>query len=229
MLLMTGIERSTRRVLKAATAESATPTELPATFKHIAINAENNPAILTDPRFVPATQRIVTAVATLGPQVLTINFPKPEDEDLVFRRVMEMNLSMTRPRDGVPSLFLGDADGLTVILKFGSDGRGEIVRAARRAIDNAETDMDQEIFSKYRDIPGIPDVDIAYYTGETDPTLIQFRNTDIWGEAYAEVSASQDPFLEQTEAHIDNLARDFVSRDRRFGGLSTSSNGADSE
>ncbi|TMV08763.1 isoprenyl transferase [Ruegeria sediminis] len=106
---------------------------------------------------------------------------------------------------------------LTVALNYG--GRDEVARATKRlALDVAEgklkpEDVDEETLPRYLDTCVLPDPDLVIRTsGEA-----RISNFLLWQSAYAEYEFIDTLWPDFTAAELEQLCRNFGTRDRRFG------------
>jgi undecaprenyl diphosphate synthase len=103
-------------------------------------------------------------------------------------------------------------------------GRAEIVEAtkalARRvASGNLRPDeIDEKSVESHLETNGMPDPDLLIRTaGE-----MRLSNFLLWQMSYAEFWVTSDLWPDFTENHLDQALAAFQSRERRFGGLSSS-------
>jgi undecaprenyl diphosphate synthase len=104
--------------------------------------------------------------------------------------------------------------GMTLTLALSYDGRGEIVRAARRAAAAAGGDgfgaaeLESELWTA-----GLPELDLLVRTsGER-----RISNFLLWQCAYAELVFSDVPWPDFRELQLLGAVHDFQTRERRFG------------
>ncbi len=110
---------------------------------------------------------------------------------------------------------------LTLVIAFNYGGRDEIVRAARKlaaAVASGEIDSDAitaERFAGALDTADIPDPELVIRTsGE-----LRLSNFLLWQAAYAELVFLPCYWPDFSREHLADALRDFVGRERRFGGL----------
>lgn len=134
-------------------------------------------------------------------------------------------------RDGIPDNVLTEIDktiemssgnrGTRLCLAINYGGRGEMVDAVRRIVNDAGTgkvsadDVDETLISNYLYTSGMPDPDLLVRTaGE-----MRVSNFLLWQISYAELWVTQKCWPEFREGDLRQAIHDFASRDRRFGGL----------
>lgn len=106
---------------------------------------------------------------------------------------------------------------LTLALSYG--GRGEIVQAVHRIVQDAQTQqidpeqLTEELFSKYLFAPDIPDPDLIVRTsGES-----RLSNFLLWQSAYAELIFVETLWPDFNEDHFNDILNIYIRRERRFG------------
>lgn len=106
---------------------------------------------------------------------------------------------------------------LTLALSYG--GRGEILQAVKRIIDDVQDhkitseQVTEENFSQYLFAPDIPDPDLIVRTsGE-----YRLSNFLLWQSAYAELIFVETLWPDFNEDHFNHLLDVYVRRERRFG------------
>jgi len=108
-------------------------------------------------------------------------------------------------------------------------GRAEIADAAAAlAADVAAGKLradriDEKVFARYLDEPGIPDVDLFIRSSGEQRT----SNFLIWQSAYAEFVFLDTLFPDFDRRHLWHACEIFASRDRRYGGAEPSPAGPD--
>ncbi|MCB1198015.1 MAG: isoprenyl transferase [Bdellovibrionota bacterium] len=107
--------------------------------------------------------------------------------------------------------------GLTLVLALSYSGRNEITRAIQ-AICKAHKnpmDIDENCISSYLDTKNMPDPDLIIRTSG------EFRTSNflLWQSAYSEYYVTQTFWPDFTTTEFDTAIEDFISRDRRFGGV----------
>jgi undecaprenyl diphosphate synthase len=111
-------------------------------------------------------------------------------------------------------------DRLTVILAINYGGRNEIIRAVKKIIasentSGMDTDVTEDTFSSWMDVPELPDMDILIRTGGEK----RISNFLLWHAAYAELFFTDTLWPDYSEKDFLQTIADFSARDRRFGGL----------
>ncbi|MBQ3573199.1 MAG: isoprenyl transferase [Clostridia bacterium] len=110
---------------------------------------------------------------------------------------------------------------ITINLALNYGGRDEIVRAVRHIGEDIKSgnlscdDIDEELFGKYLDTNGMPEVDLIIRpSGE-----LRLSNFLLWQAAYAEFWFSDICWPDFTPADMDAAIIDYQKRNRRFGGV----------
>ncbi len=149
--------------------------------------------------------------------------------------IMEQNMtvSVIGRRDGIPDRVLAEIDktidltskntGTRLCLAINYGGRGEMVDAIRRISADAASgkisndEIDEQCVGRYLYTSGMPDPDLLIRTaGE-----LRVSNFLLWQISYSEIWVTDKCWPEFRETDLHDSIRDFVSRDRRFGGLNT--------
>ena len=111
-------------------------------------------------------------------------------------------------------------DGLHFQIAINYGGRDEIVRAARklvedyRANDKDVASIDESLFAGYLDTAGIPDPDLMIRTsGE-----LRLSNYLLWQLAYAEFYGTDCLWPDFDQKELEKAIVAYNSRERRFGG-----------
>jgi len=113
-------------------------------------------------------------------------------------------------------------DGLTVAIAFNYGARAEILRAARRiALGVMEGTIkppaiDEALFARHLDTAGIPDPDLLIRTSGEQ----RLSNFLLWQLAYAEFVFIDSHWPDFDKATLEAAVRQYMTRERRFGGLS---------
>ncbi len=133
----------------------------------------------------------------------------PED----IRALVEQAESVTR-----------DNTHMTVVIALSYGGRQDIVDAARRlaadVVAGVRTldSLDEDSFASVLSTHGIPDPDLMIRTsGET-----RISNFLLWQLAYSELYFTDVHWPDFTAQHLRDAVEDYASRQRRFGGVATS-------
>jgi undecaprenyl diphosphate synthase len=115
-----------------------------------------------------------------------------------------------------------DNTGLTLSLAFDYGAHSEIVRAARRVVQDGVSadDLSETLFSRYLQTAGVPDVDLLVRCGGE----VRLSNFLMWQSAYAELHFTDTLWPEFGEAEIDAALAEFARRNRRLGGQSRGGN-----
>jgi len=105
--------------------------------------------------------------------------------------------------------------GLTLNLAFNYTGRSDIVDAVQRLLDSPRpVGLDEEVFSRYLDTDGMPDVDLVIRTaGE-----VRLSNFLLWQTAYSEFYFTPVLWPDFTVEELEKALKEYTNRQRRFGG-----------
>lgn len=104
----------------------------------------------------------------------------------------------------------------TLIVALSYGGRDEIVRAARKAIEEGvpPEDLTEERFASFMDAPDVPDPDLIIRTsGE-----VRTSNFLLWESAYSEYYFTPVLWPDFDKAEFDKALESFSGRERRMGG-----------
>jgi len=108
---------------------------------------------------------------------------------------------------------------LNLCLSYG--GRAEIVDAARKLVGTvqegtfAATDLDEQTFRRFLYDPELPDPELLIRTsGE-----MRISNFLLWQIAYTEIVVLDTLWPDFKEKHLIGAIREYLGRERRFGGL----------
>lgn len=104
--------------------------------------------------------------------------------------------------------------GTTCVLAINYGGRDEIARAANKAFESGQK-IDEADFSKYMDLPELPDVDLLIRTGGEK----RLSNFLLWHAAYAEFIFSDTLWPDYSVEEFKKDVLEFENRNRRFGGI----------
>ena len=109
---------------------------------------------------------------------------------------------------------LAAAGAETVEMRSVSDGRDEILHAARECVDAGEA-LTEENFAKHLYSAGVPDPELIIRpSGE-----IRLSNFLLWQCAYSELYFCDTLWPDFDERTLDAAIIDYQKRDRRFGGV----------
>jgi len=114
---------------------------------------------------------------------------------------------------------------MTLNLALNYSGRGEILRACKRLIEQgvAAKDVTEERFSQELFTAGQPDPDLVVRTsGE-----VRISNYLLWQSAYAEYYFTDVPWPDFDDAQLDLALKAYASRQRRFGLTGAQAEGGD--
>ena len=122
--------------------------------------------------------------------------------------------------DGTIAKLAGNT-GMILNLCLSYSGRAEIVDAARRIAGAVRegslpaSDLDEEMFRRYLYDPELPDPDLLIRTsGE-----MRISNFFLWQLAYTEIVVIDTLWPDFREEHFIGAIREYLGRERRFGGL----------
>jgi undecaprenyl diphosphate synthase len=197
--------------------------------QHVAIIMDGNgrwavrhglPRIEGHRRGVEAVRRAVRSAAEVGVRYLTIysfsaeNWRRPAQEEGLAADItglLNEAEELTRANTG-----------LNLVVAFNYGGRQEIVRAVRaiaRQVKDGRLDPDDiamETIAGALDTQGIPDPDLVIRTSGEQ----RVSNFLPWQTAYSEFVFLPDFWPDFDDAAFKGAIGQYVSRDRRFGGLS---------
>ena len=115
--------------------------------------------------------------------------------------------------------YTGKCKGMILNLALSYGGRGDILNALRKIIDDCEygrikpEGINEEVFSHYLYTAGIPDPDLLIRTsGE-----YRISNFLLWQMAYTEIYITDTLWPDFKEKDLLKAIIDFQSRERRFG------------
>ena len=139
-------------------------------------------------------------------QIIGRRDPIPED----VQREMDRSIELT-----------SDQSGLCLCLAINYGARAEIVDAVKAIASKvaedglAVSDIDEALISRHLYTAGMSDPDLLIRTaGE-----MRISNYLLWQISYAELWVTQKCWPEFAESDLHQAIRDFVARDRRYGGL----------
>jgi undecaprenyl diphosphate synthase len=192
-------------------------------------------------------RRVLEACGEYGIKIVTIyafsteNWQRPPDEVKglmgILERVMEKEVENLH-REGVRLRHVGeleglsdklrravldameltkDNEGLTLNVAFNYGGRAEIVRGARKLLED-DVDphtVDEELFGRYLYTAGLPDPDLIIRTGGE----MRLSNFLIWQSAYAEYYSTPTYWPDFDTEELAKALLAYAQRDRRFGRL----------
>lgn len=193
-----------------------------------------------------AVRRTVEAAIDLGIRSLALyafsteNWARPPDEVEALMVIFAETIDRELPelaREGVRTRFVGRRDRapadlrgkmeeleattaandrLQLWIAFDYGGRGEIVEAARRLLEEgaAPEEVDEELFRSRLHAPEMPDPDLLIRTsGE-----LRVSNFLLWQLAYAELVFVETLWPDFGEEELRSALEDYARRRRRFGG-----------
>ena len=201
------------------------------------------PRIMGHYRGAEVAEEITKACIDLGVRYLTLfafsteNWKRPKEEVNLLFDLLRNYLTSKREdlnRLGVRLRFIGRRDRIdpdlrdlmtdleqetskndriTVILAVDYGGRDDIVRAVNRALREGLLDLDEETFSKFLDLAGVPDPDLLIRTaGER-----RVSNFLLWNLAYTELYFTDVCWPDFTKEELLRAIEDFSRRKRKFG------------
>jgi undecaprenyl diphosphate synthase len=192
-------------------------------------------------------RRVLEACGEYGIKIVTIyafsteNWQRPRDEVKglmgILERVLEKEVENLH-REGVRLRHVGeleglsdklrrlvldaieltkDNEGLTLNVAFNYGGRAEIVRGARKLLEDGvdPRSVDEELFGRYLYTAGLPDPDLIIRTGGE----MRLSNFLIWQSAYAEYYSTPTYWPDFDAEELAKALQAYAQRDRRFGRL----------
>ncbi|HHX57174.1 MAG TPA: isoprenyl transferase [Clostridiales bacterium] len=174
----------------------------------------------------------------------TENWKRPKDEVEAIINLFRKYIDDVREHidDNVKVVFLGDKSvfddelrrkmiklendskdftAMTLLIAVNYGGRDEIVRAVKKIAEQAKgnqldvSTIDDELFSRYLDTRGVPDVDLLIRpSGE-----MRLSNFLVWQCAYAEFYFTNVLWPDFSPKELDKAILDYSKRGRRFGGV----------
>lgn len=123
---------------------------------------------------------------------------------------------------GIDNLVEGTKDntGMTFVIAINYGGRDEIVRAARKLVQDYTAShedaasIDESVFASYLDTAGMPDPDLMIRTsGE-----LRLSNYLLWQLAYSEIYITDCLWPDFNKEELEKAVAAYNSRERRFGG-----------
>ncbi len=113
-----------------------------------------------------------------------------------------------------------DNTGLNFVVAINYGGRDEIVRAARKLVEDYRVSgedaghIDESVFASYLDTAGMPDPDLMIRTsGE-----LRLSNYLLWQLAYAELYVTDCLWPDFNQEELEKAIAAYNKRERRFGG-----------
>ncbi len=112
-----------------------------------------------------------------------------------------------------------DNDAILVQVAFSYGGRDEIVRAARRLVEEGAAgrlspgEIDENAFAMRLDTAGVPDPDLMIRTGGD----MRISNFLLWQAAYAEFFFIERLWPDFTKSDLEAALIEFNRRERRYG------------
>ena len=174
----------------------------------------------------------------------TENWRRPKDEVDAIIDLFRKYIDDVREHidDNVKVIFLGDKSvfddelrrkmtklendskdftAMTLLIAVNYGGRDEIIRAVKNIAGQTKknqldiSSIDEELFSRYLDTNGVPDVDLLIRpSGE-----MRLSNFLIWQCAYAEFYYTDVLWPDFSPKELDKAILDYSKRGRRFGGV----------
>jgi len=123
---------------------------------------------------------------------------------------------------GIHDLVEGTRDntGMTFVIAINYGGRDEIVRAARKLVedyrqsDKGVEEINEQVFASCLDTAGMPDPDLMIRTsGE-----LRLSNYLLWQLAYAELYVTECLWPDFNQEELEKAIIAYNRRERRFGG-----------
>jgi undecaprenyl diphosphate synthase len=109
---------------------------------------------------------------------------------------------------------------ITLSVAFNYGGRWDVVQACRQAMDDGLTSdaLDEAALNRYMALSYAPDPDLFIRTGGE----VRISNFLLWQAAYSELYFSDCLWPEFGDAELDAALAEYARRDRRFGGVPSS-------
>ena len=157
---------------------------------------------------------------------LLIRYLKKEEKKLLKN---DIRLFVIGDRNGLPEDVVKkinevesktkDCKSMTLILAINYGGRDEIMRGMKKFLKDFKKgkvkSIDEGSFKDYLDLKNIPEPDLLIRTsGE-----MRISNFLIWHIAYSELYFTKTLWPDFDEKEFEKAIRDYVKRERRFGGL----------
>lgn len=102
----------------------------------------------------------------------------------------------------------------TLAMCFNYGGQQEIIRAAQRAVEAGETELDEAKFAEYLDHPDIPPCDLIVRTSGEQ----RLSNFMLWRSAYSEFLFLEKLWPDMRKEDVTAIIEEYNRRSRRFGG-----------
>ena len=124
-----------------------------------------------------------------------------------------------RDRIGHAEKLTAGNDAVLVQVAFSYGGRGEIVRAVRRLVEDSvagrlsPAEIDEAVFAGKLDTAGIPDPDLMIRTGGE----MRISNFLLWQAAYAEFFFTGRLWPDFAKSDLEEALVEFGRRERRYG------------
>jgi undecaprenyl diphosphate synthase len=159
--------------------------------------------------------------------VLSSEYLELKNNNIRLRAIGRLDLLPRRTSDELQRTIakLSGNTGMILNLCLSYSGRAEIVDAAKQVLAaaaqgrlNAES-LDETAFSSFLYAPDLPDPDLLIRTsGE-----FRISNFLLWQLAYTEIVILDVLWPDFREAHLAAAIREYLGRERRFGGIETGS------
>ena len=164
-------------------------------------------------------EKMVRVASDLGIRYFTVYGFSTENWK---RSAEEVGALMQLMRYYLDNLVEGTKDntGMVFIIAINYGGRDEIVRAARKLVeeyrDNGRdvSEIDEEAFNRHLDTHGLPDPDLLIRTsGE-----MRLSNYLLWQLAYTELYVTDCLWPDFNKEELEKAVTAYNGRERRFGG-----------
>lgn len=103
----------------------------------------------------------------------------------------------------------------SVVLAINYGGRDEIIRAIKRIPADSISELTEDTFPGYFDIPDLPPMDLLIRTGGEQ----RISNFLLWQSAYAELYFNDMLWPDWNGECLETAVESFRRRDRRYGGV----------
>jgi hypothetical protein len=146
------------------------------------------------------------------------------DQDAVFEPAIADEREFQQ-HPNLASFDVVESDGktLSVFLRTSVDGRVDIVDSVKALMEKVEcqelsrSELSADRISQAVASFGLPDPDLMVFTGG----VRRLENSLLWQSAYAELAFVDVPWWQLTDEIMLQLLEDYAGRERRFGGLNT--------
>jgi len=156
-------------------------------------------------------------------EVLHSEYLELKENNIRLRAIGRLEMLPRDTREAVDETIakLSGNSGMILNLCLSYGGRAEIVDAARKLVTTAlnggfaAPDLNEQSFRRFLYDPELPDADLLIRTsGE-----MRISNFLLWQLAYTEIVVLDTLWPDFKEKHLIEAIREYLGRERRFGGL----------